>query len=172
MTDSLTHPVELAEMLEARERRSAKHREYAQVHGCTSVVLTMNIPGEVKTSPEICRCFDDGFRSVVQMLEHSGAGLPGKETCYYTTGPEGYLAVKGDAKATKRLTVELENNHPQGRLFDIDVLDRELHPVSRSDLGIAERSCFICGESAKVCGRSRCHSLEELSAAVKEILEW
>ena len=38
------------------------------------------------------------------------------------TGDEWIAAVDADAAAIKELTMEIENRHPFGRLFDIDVI--------------------------------------------------
>ena len=49
-----------------------------------------------------------------------------------------------------------------GRLYDIDVLEKENTKISRKDLGFPERKCLLCNNPACQCGRSRKHSIEEL----------
>ncbi|MEY8292793.1 citrate lyase holo-[acyl-carrier protein] synthase [Carnobacteriaceae bacterium 52-44] len=55
--------------------------------------------------------------------------------------------------------VNIEENHPLGRLFDLDVLmldqNNEVQGKSRTKLGLPVRRCFLCERPAKDCGRSR-----------------
>jgi phosphoribosyl-dephospho-CoA transferase len=56
------------------------------------------------------------------------------------------------------------------RLFDLDILDRNLNAISRRDVGKEERQCFICDRAAHLCARARTHSLQELQQAVQRYL--
>lgn len=171
MTKLRSRPVELKEMLEARERRSAKHRAYVKKYGCPAVLFTMNIPGPEKSGQAVCRCFDKGFQALLHILEDRGIPMCNAEAHYLITGPEGYLAADTAGRTLKELAVKVEELEPEGRLFDIDVLDQDCVPISRQLIGLGERRCFLCGESAKACGRSRRHSVEALMEAVRKIME-
>lgn len=46
-----------------------------------------------------------------------------------------------------------------------------IHGISRSDLNLASRRCLICEDDAKACGRSRKHSIEEMQAAITQLIE-
>ena len=59
------------------------------------------------------------------------------------------------------MVVELENNHELGRIFDVDVFDKNHNQISRSMLNLAPRKCLIC-EKAASCIRTRAHTYEEL----------
>jgi holo-ACP synthase/triphosphoribosyl-dephospho-CoA synthase len=72
--------------------------------------------------------------------------------------------------ALKTLALHIEETHPLGRLFDLDVLDGE-GKITRTALGAGERKCLVCGGGAFACGRSRAHRVEELAAAVIHIME-
>ncbi|MFC6604239.1 citrate lyase holo-[acyl-carrier protein] synthase [Ectobacillus funiculus] len=60
------------------------------------------------------------------------------------------------------MAVFIEEKNKVGRLFDFDVFTNKMEQISRSQLGLNERMCLVCNDSAKVCGRSRKHSTEEL----------
>jgi holo-ACP synthase CitX len=63
----------------------------------------------------------------------------------------------------KLLLVGIEETHPLGRLFDLDLnFGREDSSFGRSDAGIEPRSCFICGKPAALCARSAAHSPESI----------
>ena len=64
------------------------------------------------------------------------------------------------------LMTSIEETHPLGRLFDIDVLDTTGTKLSRK----IYRKCFLCGCQAQECASSRKHSVSELQAYIaKEI---
>ena len=42
--------------------------------------------------------------------------------------------------------------------------------LSRNQLGISGRSCFICGSPAKECARARKHSVEQLQEEVSKLI--
>ena len=71
----------------------------------------------------------------------------------------------------KRMAVRLENEHPLGRLADIDVLTGAGTPVSRADLALPPRGCFLCGEAAALCRRRKRHSQRMLMGFVSSFLE-
>ena len=65
---------------------------------------------------------------------------------------------------------EVEDGEKIGRLYDIDVIGVDKLPVSRSDFGMPERKCLICGSPAHVCSRSRKHTTEELLLEIERVL--
>ena len=66
------------------------------------------------------------------------------------TGYEGYLVVKADGCQVKKLMIALEETKI-GRLYDIDVLEKENTKISRKDLGFPERKCLLCDNPACQC---------------------
>ena len=69
----------------------------------------------------------------------------------------------------KRITCELEETHPLGRLMDMDVVGPE-GPVSRADIGLAPRRCLLCGNEVRYCMRAKSHTREELLTRIEEIV--
>lgn len=61
------------------------------------------------------------------------------------TGNEIILTVDYPADKIKELTTELEENHPFGRLFDMDVIGTDGEKLSRG----VYRKCLICGCQAQ-----------------------
>jgi holo-ACP synthase len=86
------------------------------------------------------------------------------------TGPEALLVVDAEAHALKEATTRLEDEHPLGRLWDIDVIDPLRGAISRKDLGQPSRRCLLCAEDAHACARSRAHSLDELQRAMHRMV--
>ncbi|HLR88779.1 MAG TPA: citrate lyase holo-[acyl-carrier protein] synthase [Atopostipes sp.] len=71
--------------------------------------------------------------------------------------------------------VNIEENHPLGRLFDLDVLmldqNNEVQGKSRTKLGLPVRRCFLCERPAKDCGRSRRHTVLELQEEISNRIQ-
>jgi holo-ACP synthase/triphosphoribosyl-dephospho-CoA synthase len=80
-------------------------------------------------------------------------------------GCVGFILAHAEPETLKQLSRFIEDTHPMGRLFDIDVLRQDRRKISRRDTGEANRPCLICGGDAFVCGRSRAHSVGELQNA-------
>ena len=83
------------------------------------------------------------------------------------TGPESFWSVNAPASQVKKATILLEESHPLGRLWDIDVFCPENGLLSRKSVGENKRRCFICDEPAHVCSRMRRHSLHSLQTVME-----
>lgn len=159
-------PVTVADMLDARDRRARRQKRFLEASPVL-ICLTMNIPGSIKTSPEILAAFREGVRRVQSAV--------GARPILYEafTGPEAYVPLNADAEAVKREMCRIEDEEPLGRLFDLDVLTGNGEKHGRSALGFSPRSCLLCGKPAFACARSRAHSVSELSGEVsRRIDEW
>lgn len=162
--------VSLPEMLDAREKRVFYQNDFLNRFGCPLVCFTMNIPGPVKFSKVIERAFDEGCRELENILCSKHYPIAGKKTLRLRSGCSGFYSVNTDVLALKKLCIWLEDSHPLGRLFDIDVIDPSAGHISRSELGFDERSCIICGSPGRSCAASRAHSADQLQERVAEIL--
>lgn len=88
------------------------------------------------------------------------------------TGYEAFLLTTLSPLEAKRHAVELEESHPLGRLFDVDVFARDNDgPISRTVINCAPRRCLLCEEEARLCMRRHTHSHEELMARIREMVE-
>ena len=162
--------VSLTEMLEAREKRAWQQRELLR-RGRTMICFTMNIAGPIKNSPLIGSGYDLGKRLLLGQLDVAGVAVSDFEEVREKTGNECILLVDAEPLTVKTITAELEDHAPIGRLFDMDVLRPDGSKVERQELGLPGRKCLLCGESAQVCARSRKHSVAELQAKTREILQ-
>ena len=154
----------LQEILEAREKRAQRRTALLKQYQKPVICFTMNIAGPVKYSPLIARGFSMGCEALLAQLE--GIALLHQERLPRLTGCEAFFVADCDAETLKRLTVELEETSPLGRLFDLDVTDETGRTLSRS----ADRRCLLCSNSARVCGRSRTHSVQQLQEKTESIL--
>ncbi len=156
--------VTLQQVLQAREDRVARQKQFLQKHNCPLIIFTMNIAGPVKTCPLIER----GFYAGLQMLEKvlPAEAVQANYVHKAHTGWEGYFSVDLPADVLKNLCTKLEEATALGRLFDMDVLDTAGKKLERSSL----RGCLVCGKPGRACAAGRLHSVEQLQSATKWIL--
>ena len=158
--------VELSQMLSAREQRAMRQRELLASYGLPLVSFTMNIAGPVKNSPSIRRGFALGRELLFGQLQRVKAPLVHREEIDASTGCEGLYVVDMSAEKLKAITMELEENTPLGRLFDLDVLSPDGEKLERP----VPRRCLVCGKPVSVCARSRAHSVPQLQEKTHALL--
>nr|WP_288899407.1 citrate lyase holo-[acyl-carrier protein] synthase [uncultured Blautia sp.] len=158
--------VTLIQMLDCRERRSHFQKELLKKYHCPVISFCMNIPGPIKTNKSICSAFNKGKEALFQSLAEKSAVICEFVEIHEATGDELLAAVKLSAEELKALTTAIENTHPVGRLFDMDVIDTDGQKLSRSDF----RKCILCGRQAQECSRMRRHTVREMQDKIEEIL--
>ncbi|RAI42400.1 citrate lyase holo-[acyl-carrier protein] synthase [Rhodoplanes roseus] len=164
--------VSLEAMLAARERRvEQRHAAFGRRPGAAVVTVSVVMPGPVKDCGLSRRTAAAARESLDALFAARGwdATTTGVETG--PTGPEAVIAVAAEAQALKQALVTLEETHPLGRLWDLDVAAPDGRAVSRRDLGLPPRRCLVCDAPAHACARSRAHPLDALLAAMEERLD-
>lgn len=159
----------LYEILNSRENRALMQKKIIEMYKHSLISFTLNIPGPNKDSIEYRRIHDEGMRAITNTLEEKGYKIEYIERIYKSTGAEGYISIDIEPIELKIITVEIEDTHSLGRLFDIDVFDRDHNQISRRDIGYHPRKCLICDKDARVCSRSGLHSLDELIEKINYI---
>ena len=158
-------------LLDAREARTRRRLDLVERWGGAIVTVTMNIPGPDKAPLRYAHAFREFLDALVvfwklrdPLVRHAG-------TFESAAGMEAHLATSLGGNEAKLLAVKFEQSHPWGRCFDVDVLDADGTPVSRSALGLPERRCLCCDRAARLCARERTHPLSELLAAIDSLLD-
>ena len=160
--------VELPAMLAWREDRASLQRDLREKHHSPLLSFSLNIPGPVKTNAELLRLFEDGLSSITSLLQAMEVTVLETKERHAPPGDECLMAFRGNARLVKEKMTALEESHPLGRLFDIDILDANGEKLSRP----IPRRCLICDKQAQICARSRRHSVEELMAKIEEMLKY
>ena len=154
--------VTLEHMLVAREWRAKQQRIY-QTDGKTLISLTLNIPGENKRPPLSDACFSEAKAQIEAQLD--------AETALERVDEAGHFALflcDLSTEEAKRIALSIEDDHPLGRLMDIDIFDENGNKLSRQDS--AQRCCLVCGAPAHACARSRAHKHDTLFFAINHLL--
>lgn len=171
MNMTANNEITLEQLLKARDERAEKQKKLIGKYDSPLISFTVNMPGAHKKTPVSGSIFREGYAALVRRLEESGMEPVYRETNSPVTGSEAYVVVYADAGALKELAIQIENQHPLGRLFDFDVIGRDGFSISREVLGYPKRKCLLCEEDAHACARSKRHPLEEIEKKIKDMTE-
>ena len=161
-------PVSLPQLLAARDARAALERDLlARYAGCTLVVLTVVMPGAEKRTEASLLVARAACAALDKLL---AAHCRHRLERDLATGFEAYWLMDLPQEEAKRRTVELEDTHPLGRLFDADIILPEGRPLSRTELGAPPRRCLLCDREARFCMRNGSHTREELHAKIAQMI--
>lgn len=158
-------------MLEAKEKRYYKIKALTEKYETPVLSFMLNIPGEDKNFEEAVSFHKKYVEKIKNLLEEEKIKILFEDYENLVTGME-YLAVlDSDGRLIKKLMMEVEEASLGGRLLDIDIYDKDFSQISRSSLGLPERKCIICGDTARTCIKKERHKIEELEERVREIIK-
>ena len=152
--------ITLQQLLDSRDARHEMQQQLMAQHpDCTLVCLTVVVPGSEKRNTQSLLI----AHAAVEALQQEFQPLPGHLLQRdLPTGYEAFLLTHLSYLEAKRRTCQIEEKHPLGRLFDIDVLDANGVPIPRQAIGLPPRQCLLCHNEARFCMRNHTHSQEQL----------
>lgn len=155
-------PITLEEVLDQREARVSRIEQLKNEYPNHAILsLKLNIPGPIKNNHLIQTIFNRALESLSDFKV-----LFSEINTNLKTGPEAFMVFEMSHSDLKQALIKIEENHPLGRLFDMDVVG-----VNRKGLGYSARKCLICDEPAVDCGRSRKHTVDELLDDIEELVK-
>ncbi len=159
--------VNLNQMLQRREIRADSQNKLLKKYNSPLISFSMNIPGPIKTNELILKAFEIGKNLLLENLSSQNIIVNEIIETHEVTGDEILISINSEPKKLKDITLEIENNSPLGRLFDMDVINNNGEKLSRKNF----RKCLICDKQAQECARSRTHSVKEMQDTIQNILE-
>lgn len=153
-------------ILRSREARADRQQAWLKKYKTPLVSFTLNIPGPCKQSPIMDDVHEVGLKILCSILPVHHV----QKLCE-NTGSEAMMAVPMDVRRIKSVTVDLEEHHPLGRIFDMDVIDSQGKHLSRQDMGLQPRRCLLCHEDARICTRNRTHPIPLLLERITDMAE-
>jgi len=159
------------DMMIARDKRANLQSKFAVKYSCVLVSYTLNIAGPLKRFERVDCCFYEGKREIEKAFVCGGHNVFDYVLSDVHTGLECLWALSADAYELKIALTVIEEQHPIGRLFDIDVIKSDGEKISRCELNLAERSCLVCGKPGHGCARSRAHPLDEIIKCTHNIID-
>jgi len=161
--------VSLDEMLNARDERAIRQIAALAQFGAPLVSLTIVMPGPVKDGWLPRRVMEVALEEMDSLIGANNWPLLSREVFWRITGPEAIYVVDLEAQVLKLAAIHLEEHHPIGRLWDLDVITTTGTGLSRTQLWRPARPCLVCDQPARECGRSRRHSLPELMEQIRRV---
>jgi len=167
---AINRPITLTQLLTAKEQRAALQKTLISQYSQPLISLTITIPGSIKLTPCSLFLFEQACTQIEAYYKKNQIECLTMIKNTDVTGPEGFFILNQAEQQLKQACMEIEDSHPLGRLWDIDVISAKNHTgISRNALGYPPRKCLICGNEAKVCARTRKHTTDELIAKIETI---
>ncbi|PLX32922.1 MAG: citrate lyase holo-[acyl-carrier protein] synthase, partial [Clostridiales bacterium] len=152
-----------AAILKAREERGLVIEKLEKAYSRAVISVTVNIPGGKKSIEDYSWIGMLAFNEFRRRLP-KGAIIH-EAFRERDDGPEGFIVSLGKPEELKKIAVNIEETHPLGRLFDIDISG---HSRLRSG---EKRACLLCGGDANRCRRLGKHSIEDLMFEIDSLIE-
>ncbi|MBQ7422864.1 MAG: citrate lyase holo-[Prevotella sp.] len=162
--------ITLEQLLASRDdRHEMQQKLLRESRMQTLVCLTVIMPGRVKRN-ELSIFVAD---VAVEALYESELYTPGNNliTRDLETGYEAYLLTPLPQMEAKRIACGIEESHPLGRLFDLDIIGKSGIPVSREAIGLPPRQCLLCERESRYCMRNHSHTQEEIHTRIQQMIE-
>lgn len=158
----------LEDILTAREQRVQRQREALDRWELPVISLTLVMPGPVKDSDMARFLISEAVSEIKRLCKQQGWQIAFTEQINQIAGPEALFVINTEALELKQALIRLEEIHPLGRLWDMDVLTVDGASISRRDLGMEGRRCLVCDKPGHICTRSQAHTLNELLHIIAE----
>lgn len=155
----------MQDILESRENRVDLQEDLRSKYNMPIMAMRVNYPGINKNNETTKNIMEIMFKIVKDLF---------RGDIYYTynsftgEGPISILVIDKPAREIKKIAIEIECKHTLGRCMDLDVYTKDGNAISRSDLDVQSRKCYLCEEDAQVCVRSQKHSISEVIDYINE----
>jgi len=158
----------VAEIITAQDQRTSFRERLAKKYQLPIVVFKLNIPGSQKISPNFEKIFQQGIQQLQTKLNPY---IQYQKQFKEKTGYTAFFSIKELIPIQiKTITIQIEENHKFGRIFDFDVYPTQNSQIKRKDLNLPQRKCFICNNNAFACARSQAHPINILLEKINSLI--
>ncbi|MBS1003354.1 citrate lyase holo-[acyl-carrier protein] synthase [Acetobacter thailandicus] len=159
-------------VLRAREDRARRQHELLNQFNLPLISATVVAPGPNKSTALYRDILDVAQQTLREVFSSPPWKIVHEEAYHSPAGPEAFFVISGSsASDIKNAVVQLEETHPIGRLWDLDVILPDMTILSRQQFGLPPRRCLVCDNEALGCARSRAHTLSQLKDKIKSLFE-
>lgn len=155
-------------ILEYREIRYNRILELIESYKLPVVCGKINYPGIDKNTKEAEIAFSVLFKSL--SLKYSSYCIFSEELKGYD-GKSILMVVEMNNLDAKKHALSIEQNHLLGRIFDIDIYIEDGSSIGREKLNINPRKCVICSEDARICMKSKTHTMIEIHEEINKLIK-
>lgn len=149
-------------VLNAREERYNRTLELIDEYELPVICCKLNYPGNIKNTLES----RIGFEILKTEAVASFRDIYHTEELHGDDGSCLFIVTKEKPERAKKAAVYIEENHPLGRHFDVDVYLKDGTSLERKNVGLPLRGCIICGKPARECMLNGRHSYDEIISKV------
>ncbi|CAB1262613.1 Holo-ACP synthase CitX [Clostridiaceae bacterium BL-3] len=156
------------DVLSARETRVCRQEKLIARYKASLISIRVNYPGVRKNNYITLYIIKVLYSIIVEKFKNK---ILYHDFDITAEGPIGTLVINELKENVKRITVDLEENLFLGRCVDIDVYGKMGESISRRELGLKDRKCYVCQRSAQSCVRERRHGIEEVEEFIRKRYE-
>ena len=140
--------IDLIQMLDCRERRGFIQNELLGKYHCPVISFCMNIPGPIKTNPQIREAFLTGLAALTTALEEASITVLQSYDIAEPTGDEWIAAVDADASKVKELTMEIDRCDRSGRSKALPPPLSQMPDLREAGPGMCPHADALCPSDA------------------------
>ncbi len=152
-------------ILKAREDNFNFMLEIFEKYKKTIIICRINYPGVDKNSENSEIAFENMRKKVTAEFSKNILYSYNKNSF---DGKIFFGVLDLPPRDSKLKAVSLEEKDKLGRLFDIDIFHGDF--ISRKELNLPERRCFICDRNSRECMREHNHSNAEIENYVNKLI--
>ena len=132
----------------------------------TLLCMTVIMPGTIKRNTDSLTVAASAMKALRELTPR----VKIVQELDLETGYEAYALTDIDELSAKEMACDIEENTPLGRLFDIDIIDKQGVPISRESIGRPPRRCIVCENEARYCMRNHSHTQQEIQERIKQLI--
>ncbi|WP_368486546.1 citrate lyase holo-[acyl-carrier protein] synthase [Spiroplasma sp. DGKH1] len=157
-----------------REQHYLLQQQLVNKYQAGLLTVNLNIPGAHKQQPQYHHFFQTIIKpQLFAFLQSKGINYQTSQEIYDETGD--YLVIVLPQLANylhmKELLIAFEMKAKIYQLLDFDIYDQHLQAISRQQLNLPMRKCYLCAEPAKWCARQKTHLISELLCYINNVIE-
>ncbi|WP_425380557.1 citrate lyase holo-[acyl-carrier protein] synthase [Spiroplasma endosymbiont of Stenodema calcarata] len=157
-----------------REQHYLLQQQLVRTYDAGIITVSLNIPGTNKQLPRYHQFFQAIIKPrILQFLQKNNINYQNMQQIYDHTGD--YLIIVLPTNSNylniKQLLLNFETTSQTYQLLDFDVYNQELQTISRNDLNVEMRKCYLCSSPAKLCARGKVHLVSELLCYIDNVIE-
>ncbi|MHA1685982.1 MAG: citrate lyase holo-[acyl-carrier protein] synthase [Candidatus Heimdallarchaeaceae archaeon] len=155
-------------ILNEREEKGRLIQFLIKTYSAIVVSIGLNIPSMVRDNQIFRNILSEALDAVLKVTDELKTKPLIKFSHFSNAGSYILLIINNaQAETIKERMIDIEEHHPLGRIFDIDVINQYGEYVERK----SKRKCIVCNDDSIVCRRTQRHTTVELQQAFEKIIK-
>ncbi|WP_394145131.1 citrate lyase holo-[acyl-carrier protein] synthase [Vibrio atypicus] len=153
------------------EKRVQRKKKLLDSHQKPVLSLTLNIPTSLNQRVWASQLFNSALNALFGTVRALDAPIIEQQI---STNHQHEALFSIDIRSStllKKAMIQIEHNHPQGALFNFDVMCRQGKTISRRSSYMLPRPCLICDDTAQRCSTMKRHTPAQIEEAILSLVE-